>query len=54
MAMIVVKPSAPESSGVRPPLSERFCQAGLLVVRSGLTIVQLSPRSVDLWRNWLP
>ena len=36
MAIMVVNPSAPESSGVRPPLSLRFCQAGLLLVRSGL------------------
>ena len=26
----------------------------VVVVRSGLIVVQVSPRSVDLWRNWLP
>ena len=54
MAMIVVKFSALLTSGVRPPLSSCFCHSGLLVVRSGLIVVQVSPRSVDLWRNWLP
>ncbi len=31
-----------------------FCHSGLSVVRSGLIIVQVSPRSVDLWTYWLP
>ena len=52
--MMVVKFSAPEASMVSPPLSVCFCHAGLSVVRSGLMIVQESPRSVDLWTYWLP
>ena len=51
---MVVKFSAPVTSGVRPPLRFWCCHSGLFVVRSGLIVVQVSPRSVDRWTNWLP
>ena len=54
MAMMVVWFSAAVTSIVSPPDSSCFCFSGSFVVRSGLMIVQLSPRSADLWRNWLP
>src|SRR3954447_19072330 len=51
---VVVKFSAALTSRVRPPLLCCCCHSGLLVVRSGLMVVQLAPRSVDLWTYWLP
>ena len=49
-----MKFSAAVTSNVRPPVSACFCHSALFVVRSGLITVQVSPRSVDRWTNWLP
>ncbi len=49
--MIVQCVSAPVVSSVMPPVGLFF--SGLLVERSGLTIIHVSPRLVDL-KRWLP
>ncbi len=54
MVMMVQWVSAPVTSGVIPPVGLAWVILVLsLVVRSGLMIIQWSPRSVDR-KRWLP